>query len=112
MGRILKNFRLSDETIKELREIAQTLGISETEAVSSAIHSFYLQLKGEEEGKSGAIVPVSEYKRVRDRLEQAMYKVGELQGQLQAKEELITELRNRIKDLQAKPSSRWWKFWK
>ena len=112
MGRILKNFRLSDETLGELQTIAQTLGISETEAVSRAIHFFYLQLRGEEQSSvSGAIVSMSEYQRVRDRLEQAMYKVGELQGQLQAKEELIMELRNRIAELRARPK-KWWEFWK
>ena len=113
MGRILKNFRLSDETIKELREIAQTLGISETEAVSRAIHSFYLQLKGEEQGTvSGAIVPFAEYQKAQDQLKQALYRVGELEGQLKVKEELIAELRERIKELQAKPPKRWWEFWR
>ena len=112
MKKKAKTYRLTEETLRELKEITQVLNITETEAISRAIHSFYLQLKGEEEGKSGAIVPVSEYKRVRDRLEQAMYKVGELQGQLQAKEELIAELRERIKELQAKPTKRWWEFWR
>jgi len=61
MGRTLKNFRLSDEVLGELREIATILGISETEAVSRAIHSFYLQLKGEEQATvSGSIVPFSD----------------------------------------------------
>ena len=112
MKKRAKTYRLTEETLRELKEITQALNITETEAISRAIHSFYLQLKGEEEGTSGAIVPVSEYKRVRDRLEQAMYKVGELQGQLQAKEELIAELRERIKELQAKPTKRWWEFWR
>jgi len=112
--KIARTYRLSEEILGELREIAQTLGISETEAVSRAVHSFYLSLKGEEQrAVSGAIVPISEYQRVRDRLEQAMYKVGELQGELKAKEELIAELRNHIKEFQeAKPVKRWWEFWK
>ncbi len=113
MNRVKKLIRLTPEVADQLREIASKLNISENEAVARAISHYYLSLKGEEnQTVSGAIVPISEYQRVRDRLEQAMYKVGELQGQLQAKEELITELRNRIKDLQAKPSRRWWKFWK
>ena len=113
MDRVKKLVRLTPEVADQLREIAGKLNISENEAVARAISHYYLSLKGEEsQTVSGAIVPISEYQRVRDRLEQAMYKVGELQGQLQAKEELITELRNRIKDLQAKPSRKWWKFWK
>ncbi len=112
MGKVKKNFRLSEDIAEELQTIAQTLGISETEAVSRAIHHYYLSMKGEEQSSvSGAIVSMSEYQRVRDRLEQAMYKVGELQGQLQAKEELIMELRNRIEELRARPK-KWWEFWK
>ena len=113
MGRTLKNFRLSDETLEELREIAQTLGISETEAVSRAIHHFYLSMKGEERGAvSGAIVPFAEYQKAQDQLKQALYRIGELEGQLKVKEELIAELRERIKELKAKPSRRWWAFWR
>ncbi len=113
MDRVKKLVRLTPEVAGQLREIASKLNISENEAVARAISHYYLSLKGEEnQTVSGAIVPISEYQRVRDRLEQAMYKVGELQGQLQVKEELIAELRERIKELQAKPSRRWWEFWK
>ena len=112
MDRVKKLVRLTPEVADQLREIAGKLNISENEAVARAISHYYLSLKGEENQTiSGAIVPILEYQRVRDRLEQAVYKVGELQGQLQAKEELITELRNRIKDLQAKPRRKWWRFW-
>jgi len=113
MDRVKKLIRLTPEVADQLREIAGKLNISENEAVARAISHYYLSLKGEENrAVSGAIVPISEYQRVRDRLEQAMYKVGELQGQLQVKEELIAELRERIKELQAKTSRRWWEFWK
>ncbi|GAB6066218.1 hypothetical protein JCM9492_13740 [Aquifex pyrophilus] len=112
MDKVLKNFRLSQKTIEELREIASLLGISETEAVSRAIHSYYLQLKGEEGyATSGAIVPFSEYKKTQEQLKQAIYKLGELEGRLKEKEELIKELRNRIKEIETKPK-RWWEFWK
>lgn len=112
MGKVKKNFRLSEDIAEELREIAQTLGISETEAVSRAIHSFYLRLRGEEQSSvSGAIVPLDKYERVQAQLSQALYKVGELEGQLQAKEELIAELRERIAELRARPK-KWWEFWK
>ncbi len=113
MDRVKKLVRLTPEVADQLREIAGKLNISENEAVARAISYYYLSLKGEEnQTVSGAIVPISEYQRVRDRLEQAMYKVGELQGQLQAKEELIAELRERIKELRAKPAKKWWEFWK
>ncbi len=113
MGKTARTYRLSEDILDELREIAQTLGISETEAVSRAIHSFYLQMKGEEQGAvSGAIVPFSEYQKAQDQLKQALYKVGELEGQLKVKEELIAELRERVKELKAKPSRRWWEFWR
>jgi len=113
MGKRARTYRLSDEILGELREIADTLGISETEAVSRAIHSFYLSLKGEEQATvSGAIVPFSEYQKTQDQLKQALYRIGELEGTLKVKEELISELRNRIKELQAKPSRKWWEFWK
>ena len=112
MDRVKKLVRLTPEVADQLREIAGKLNISENEAVARAISHYYLSLKGEEnQTVSGAIVPISEYQRVRDRLEQAMYKVGELQGQLQAKEELIAELRERIKELRAKPAKKWWKLW-
>lgn len=115
-----KAFRLSDDIVAELREIAQTLNITETEAVSRAIHSFYLQMKGEEQVTvSGSIVPFSEYQKTQDQLKQALYRLGELEGRLRekeelvrSKEELIEELRNRIRELQAKPSRKWWEFWK
>ena len=112
MGRILKNFRLSDETLGELQTIAQTLGISETEAVSRAIHHYYLSMKGEEQSSvSGAIVPFSKYEQVQAQLSQALYRIGELEGQLKVKEELIAELRERIAELRARPK-KWWEFWK
>ena len=113
MGKVKKNFRLSEDIAEELREIAQTLGISETEAVSRAIHSFYLRLRGEEQSSvSGAIVPLSKYEQVQAQLSQALYRIGELEGTLKTKEELIQELRNRIEELKAKPSRRWWEFWR
>jgi len=112
MGKIARTYRLSEETLQELREIAQTLGISETEAVSRAIHSFYLSMKGEEQGAvSGAIVPLDKYERVQAQLSQALYKVGELEGKLEVKEEVIRELRNRIEELRARPK-KWWEFWR
>jgi len=111
--KVARTYRLSGEILRELREIATTLGVSETEAVSRAIHSFYLQLKGEEQASvSGSIVPFSEYQKTQEQLKQALYRLGELEGQLKVKEELIEELRNRIKELQAKPSRKWWEFWK
>jgi chromosome segregation ATPase len=113
MDRVKKLIRLSPEVADQLKEIASRLSISENEAVARAISHYYLTLKGEEnQTVSGSIVPISEYQRVRDRLEQAMYKVGELQGQLKVKDELIEELKNRIRELQAKPSRKWWEFWK
>ena len=113
MGRTLKNFRLSEETLQELQIIAQTLGISETEAVSRAVHHYYLSLKGEESGAlSGAIVPLSKYDHVQTQLSQALYRIGELEGTLKVKEELIAELRNRIEELRAKPTKKWWTFWR
>jgi len=120
LRRTLKNFRLPDDVLRELREIANTLGISETEAVSRAIHSFYLSLKGEEQGTvSGAIVPFSEYQKTQERLSQALYRIGELEGVLKEREErlkekdgLIRELRERMKQLEAKPVKKWWEFWK
>ena len=112
MGKVKKNFRLSEDIAEELQTIAQTLGISETEAVSRAIHSFYLSMKGEEQGAvSGAIVPLDKYERVQAQLSQALYKVGELEGILKTKEELIQELRNRIEELRARPK-KWWEFWR
>ena len=113
MGKIARTYRLSEEVLEELREIARTLGISETEAVSRAIHHYYLSMKGEENGAvSGAIVPLDKYERVQAQLSQALYKVGELEGKLEVKEEVIRELRNRIEELKTKPSRKWWEFWK
>lgn len=113
MGKTARTYRLSEDILSELREIAQTLGISETEAVSRAIHHYYLSMKGEESGAvSGAIVPFAEYQKAQDQLKQALYRIGELEGTLKTKEELIAELRERIAELRAKPSRRWWEFWK
>ncbi len=44
---ILKNFILSEDIVKELEEIAESLGITETEEVSRAIHFLYLQTKSQ-----------------------------------------------------------------
>ena len=113
MGKTARTYRLSEDILSELREIAQTLGISETEAVSRAIHHFYLSMKGEEQGAvSGAIVPFAEYQKAQDQLKQALYRIGELEGTLKAKEELIAELRDRIAELRAKPAKKWWEFWR
>ncbi len=111
-GRRSKNFRLSEETLEKLREIAEILNVSETEAVSRAIVHYYLSLKGEESGALSGIIPLSEYQRLQEKFERAVYKVGELEGRLKEKEEIIRELKERIKELQAKPSRRWWEFWK
>lgn len=120
MSKSLKAFRLSEETLEELKEIAEVLGISETEVVSRAIHTFYLQLKGEEQVTvSGSIVPFNEYQKTQERLSQALYKIGELEGvlkerseRLKEKDNLIQELRKQIEEYRAKPIKRWWEFWK
>ena len=111
--KVARTYRLSQDIIEELKEIANTLGISETEAISRAIHILYLQLKGEEKNSfDSSIVPFSEYQKVQDQLKQAIYKLGELQGELKVKNELIHELRNQIKELKNTPQKRWWEFWK
>ncbi len=121
MEKRLKNFRLSDKTLTELQEITQTLGISETEAVSRAIHLFYLQIKGEEISAIGgsSLVPLSEYLKVQESLAKAFYRIGELEGTLKEKEErlrekdeLIRELRQMVKEREVKPVRRWWEFWR
>jgi len=117
MGKSLKAFRLSEETLEELKEIAEILGISETEVVSRAIHAFYLQLKREEQATvSGPIVPFSEYQKTQERLSQALYKIGELEGvlkerseRLKEKDSLIQELRTQIEQYRVR---RWWQFWR
>jgi len=118
--KIARTYRLPQDIIEELKEIANTLGISETEAVSKAIHILYLQLKGEEKNSfGGSIVPFSEYQKVQEQLKQALYKLGELQGRLEEKENLlktkedfIMELRKQIEELKTKPQRKWWEFWK
>lgn len=113
MRKVAKTFRLSQETLKQLKELSQLLGISETEIVSRAIHFYYISIKGEEKSiESGSIVPFSEYKKAQEQLKQAIYKIGQLEGQLKVKEELIKELKQRIKELQEKQSKKRWKFWK
>lgn len=113
MSKILKNFRLSEDIVKELEELAEIFGITETEVVSRAIHFLYLQTKGQENTSvSGSLVPFSEYQEAQEQLKQALYKLGELQGELKAKNELIHELRNQIKELKATSQKRWWEFWK
>jgi len=113
VSKILKNFRLSEDIVKELEELAEIFGITETEVVSRAIHFLYLQTKGQESTSvSGSLVPFSEYQKAQEQLKQALYKLGELQGELKAKNELIEELRKQIRELKAKPTKRWWEFWK
>ncbi|GAB6079018.1 hypothetical protein [Hydrogenobaculum acidophilum] len=138
MEKKLKNFKLTDDIIKELQEIASILNITETEVVSRAIHTMYLQIKSEEKSTiSGAIVPLSEYQRVRDALDNIILKLGEAQGELnnkdkiiiekeriieekekqindkneiiKAKDETIQSLKNRLRDYMYKKP--WWKFW-
>ncbi len=138
MEKKLKNFKLTDDIIKELQEIASILNITETEVVSRAIHTMYLQIKSEEKVTvSGAIVPLSEYQRIRDALDNILLKLGEVQGELnnkdkiiiekeriieekekqindkneiiQAKDETIQSLKIQLKDYMYKKP--WWKFW-
>lgn len=110
MSKVKKLVRLSPEVAEQLREIAGKLNISKNEAVSRAISHYYLSLKGEEnQTVSGAIVPFSEYQKTQEQLKQALYKVGELEGSLKVKEELIAELRDRIAEMKAK---KWWEFWR
>ena len=84
MEKKLKTFKMSDENIRELRAIAEKLGITETEAVIRAVHYFYLSLSKEDESiKTGNIVSFEEYQSLQEKFTQAVYKIGELQGQLQ-----------------------------
>jgi len=113
VSKILKNFRLSEDIVKELEELSDIFGITETEVISRAIHFLYLQTKGQENiSTGGSLVPFSEYQKSQEQLKQALYKLGELQGELKAKNELIHELRNQIKELKASSPKRWWEFWK
>ncbi|GAB6078978.1 hypothetical protein [Hydrogenobaculum acidophilum] len=114
-----KDFRFSEQVASELQEIASILNISETEAASRAIHSFYLQLKGEEEKTTqGAIVPFAEYQKLNEQFRQVIYKLGEMQGKLEEKEniikmkdELIEEYKSKISE-KTKERKFFWKFWK
>ncbi len=59
-----------------------------------------------------SLVILSRCEQVQAQLSQALYRIGELEGQLKTKEELIAELRERIKELKARPSKKWWEFWR
>lgn len=123
----LKNFRLTDELIGELQAIAKKLNVSETEAIGKIIHMAYLQMFSEEKATmSGAIIPISEYNKVRDMLDQAFLKLGELQGKLEekdkriqekdqliaAKEDLIQEYKIRLDEITRNQNKKWWMWWK
>lgn len=119
MEKIKKLVRLTPEIAEQLREIAGLLNISENEAVSRAITHYYMSLKQEREASiSGNLIPLSKYEELQDQVRKLVYKVGELQGRLEekdnlvkSKDELISELRRQIEELKAKPQKKWWRFW-
>ncbi|MFX7358984.1 hypothetical protein ABTJ04_19355, partial [Acinetobacter baumannii] len=76
-----RTYRLSEGTLAELREIAEALGVSETEAVARSIHHYHQALKGE------APTPTEALRRLEEKLDR-----------------LTRELANRGK----RP---WWRFW-
>ncbi len=120
MTKIARTYRFSQEIIEELKKIVETMNVSETEVVSRAIHNLYLQIKGDEQNTvDGSIVSLAEYQRVRDMLDQIMYKAGELQGKLEEREniiklkdELIQEYKNILSEFQNRQNKKWWKWWK
>ncbi|GAB6079017.1 hypothetical protein [Hydrogenobaculum acidophilum] len=121
MEKKTKNYRLSDETIAEIKDISNMLNITETEVVTRAVHMYYLSVKNEEQNFiNGAIVPLAQYQEVRDRLEQVIYRLGEAQGEIkekdkiiQAKEEVIQFLKDQLNKQNEKLENRkrWWRWW-
>jgi len=68
MEKKARTYRLSEDILQELQEIASKLSISETEAISCAVHLYYLAMKGEERGTvTGSIISFSEYQKIQDR---------------------------------------------
>ncbi|MCS6867781.1 hypothetical protein [Thermus sp.] len=61
-----RTYRLSEGTLAELREIAATLGISETEAVARSIHHYHQALKGE------APTPTEVLRRLEEKLDRLL----------------------------------------
>ena len=132
MEKKLKGFRLTDENLRELKEIVDRLGISEAEAVARAIHYFYLNLENEEEAiKNNKLIRFEEYQKLQNQLVQLSYKIGELEGtvkekqiQLNDKEQQIRDKNIQIENLQniisklieqqreSKENKKWWRFWK
>lgn len=103
-----KTFRLSDETVSRLKEIASMLNITETEALAKAIRHYFLALKGEEEAiVRGGLVPLEEYKRTRELIDNLLERIsnllqekGKLKGQLEVKDALLQEKDKRIEELE------------
>ncbi len=121
MEKKTKNYRLSEDTIREIQEISNMLNITETEVVTRSVHLYYKSLKKEDENLlTGAIVPFSQYQEIQNKLEQVVYKLGELQGEakekeriIEIKEEMIQFLKERINELEKKNlNKKWWQFWK
>ncbi len=131
MEKKLKGFRLTDENLRELKEIVDRLGISEAEAVARAIHYFYLSLSNDEEAiRNNKLIRFEEYQKLQTQLVQLSYKIGELEGtvkekqiQLQDKERQIQDKNIQIENLQniitklieqQKDNSvkKWWRFWR
>jgi len=105
--RVAKSFRLSDETVSRLKEIASMLNTTETEALAKAVRHYLLALKGEEEAiVRGGLVPLEEYKRARELIDNLLERIsnllqekGELKGQLEVKTALLEEKDKRIEEL-------------
>ena len=125
MEKVARTYRLSIEILNELQDIAKMLSISDTEAVSRAIHFYYLFLREEQDLiKQKAVVSLAEYQQLQNQLTQAIYKLGILEGENKEKDQMIQTLKDMYKDLHDKlietqqnnkhNKQTWWKifFWK
>lgn len=111
--KVKKLIRLTPELAEQLKELSEKLNISENEVVSRAITFYYLSIQKEEQASvSGNLIPLSKYEELQEQIRKLVYRVGELQGKLETKDELIEELKRQIEDLKTKPVKKWWEFWK
>ena len=120
MDRKMKAYRFTEQTENEIKEIAQRLSISHTEAIARAVHYYYLSLDTEEEAiKSNKLVRFEDYQRIEEQLRKALYRLGELEGAIKEKEQLISRLDEEkerlyrlIESQQNQNRKRFWEFWK
>ena len=108
--RVMRAYRFTEQTIQEIRQIAERLSISDTEAISRAVHFYLISLDTEEETiRNNKLIRFEDYQRIEEQLRKALYRLGEVEGKLEEKDKLLEEKERLITLLTENQRKGFWK---